>query len=258
MPDGKEPAQNGSGETAPIWTRVARASRGRRPSLTHADIAAAGVRLADRDGLESLSMRKLAGELGVGTMSLYRYVANKVELTEVMLDAIVGELTIDEGASGWRDTLAAIARSRRRMVRAHPWAAGFGSRPSLGPNTLAWIEQSTARLDRRDLTIDQVMDMIGTVTAFVTGFVQYERGQDDAQRASGLSEDEWRAGVAPYLRELLASGRHPYLERIVLDAEDHPDPDELFERRLAYVLDGIGAGLGLDRGVVADPDTITG
>lgn len=246
MSAGEEPAQVSPGAAPPVWSRVARASNGRRPSLTHGDIAAAGVRVADRDGLDALSMRNVAGELGVGTMSLYRYVGNKSELIELMIDAVNAELVIDDGATRWRDVLAAMARSMRHLVTAHPWAAGFGSRPSLGPNTLAWIEQTTARLDRRGLTIDQVMDMGATISAFVTGFVQYERERDESARTSGMSEEEWRMAVGPYLVDLLASGQYPYLERIVREAEDFPSLDAVFERRLGYVLDGIGSGLGLD------------
>lgn len=235
-------------EVQPIWSRVERSSHGRRPSLTHGDIAAAAVRVADRDGIDALSMRRVAGDLGVGTMSLYRYVANKTELVDLMVDAVNAELGLPDDVGGWRDVLAEMARSMRRLVTAHPWAAGFGARPSLGPNTLAWIEQTSSRLDRSALTIDQVLDMGGTVSAFVTGFVQYEREQEHAAKTSGLSEEEWRMAIGPYLQDLLATGRYPYLERIVRDAEDYPDLDAVFERRLGYVLDGIGAGLGLGAG----------
>lgn len=232
--------------TEPIWSRIARSPHGRRPALSHAQIAEAGVRIADRDGLDALSMRKVADELGVGTMSLYRYVANKNELIDLMVDAVNAELDLTGVSSGaWRDVLTAIARTSRQLVRAHPWAAGFGSRPSLGPNTLAWIEGTTERLDRSGLTIDQVMDMGATVTAFVTGFVQYELEQDQSQAATGLTEEQWRERMGPYVERLLASGGYPHLKRIVIEAEDFPDPDVVFERRLGYVLDGIGAGLGL-------------
>jgi Tetracyclin repressor-like, C-terminal domain len=84
-----------------------------------------------------------------------------------------------------------------------------------------------------------------SVQAFVLGFVQAELADRAAQQATGMTEQEWRQRMAPYVTALIATGKYPYLDRIVRDAEDFPDPDELFERRLGYVLDGLAAGLGL-------------
>jgi Tetracyclin repressor-like, C-terminal domain len=91
----------------------------------------------------------------------------------------------------------------------------------------------------------QVLDMERSIQAFVLGFVQAELADRAAQQATGMTEQEWRQRMAPYVTALIATGKYPYLDRIVRDAEDFPDPDELFERRLGYVLDGLAAGLGL-------------
>jgi AcrR family transcriptional regulator len=228
-----------------LWTRVRDGGRGR--VLSHDAVAQAAVRLADASGLDAVTMRAVAASLGVGTMSLYRYVATREELVDLMVDQVLGEITLDGAAPGWRGLLTQQARQTRALALRHPWMAmtGPASRPAMGPNMVAWLEGSLARLDQPGLSIDQVLDMDQTVRSFVVGFVQSELSERMAQRSTGFSEDEWRARMAPYLGALIATGDHPYLERIVRDAEDYPDPDVVFERRLGYVLDGLGAGLGL-------------
>lgn len=228
-----------------IWTRLGDAGRGR--VLSHESVARAAVAVADADGLDAVTMRKVAGSLGVGTMSLYRYVASREELVDLMVDQVLGELAMPESAVGWRAVLTELARQTRALVRRHPWmaTAGPGTRSALGPNALRWLEESLSRLDRPGLTIDQLLDMDATVRAFVVGLVQAELADREAQRATGMTEQEWRVQMYPYVASVIEGGGHPYLQRIVADAEDFPDPDAVFERRLGYVLDGLAAGLRL-------------
>ena len=228
-----------------IWSRVKDAGRGR--VLSHDAVAMAAVALADTAGIDAVTMRAVAGSLGVGTMSLYRYVSTREELVDLMVDRVLGELNFDHVPADWRSVLTALARQDRALAHRHPWmaAVGPGTRPAMGPNMLGWLESTISRLDQPRLTIDQVLDMHWTVQAFVLGFVQAELTDREAQRTTGLTEHEWRARMAPYVKSLIATGRYPSLDRIVRDAEDFPDPDEQFERRLGYVLDGLAAGLGL-------------
>jgi AcrR family transcriptional regulator len=238
----------GETHTPLVWTRLGPNNRGRRPGLTHARIARAATEIADAEGLDAVSMRRVATALGVGTMSLYRYVSSRDDLVDLMVDEAIGELTLDGIPAGdWRAVLVALAHGSRAMIHRHPWLAwhALGTRPSFGPRMFAWMERSTAMLEVDGLTIDQVLDMSGTVGAFVAGYTQGELAERDAQQRTGLSEQEWRARVAPYVMEVIGSGDYPLLRRIVEDAEDFPDPDEVFARRLSYVLDGLAAGLHL-------------
>lgn len=231
-----------------VWTRLTPTARGRRPGLTHARIAQAAIEIADAEGLDAVSMRRIAAALGVGAMSLYRYLASREDLVDLMVDGAIGELSLEGLRAGdWRGVLTALAHASRGMLHRHPWLAryAFGARPSFGPHMLAWVEKSTALLESGQLTIDQVLDMSGTVAAFVVGYTQTELAEREAQRSTGLTVEQWRARVAPYVMEVLATGDYPRLTRIVEDAEDFPDPDKLFQRRLGYVVEGIGAGLGL-------------
>ena len=228
-----------------IWARLDRSQRRPQPSLTHEQIARAAIRIADAEGVRAVSMRKVASELGAGTMSLYRYVDSKDDLLDLMVDTVIGENELPDKPSGdWRAELAELARSSRAIAHRHPWAVPLLlARPKLGPNALRQGEYAMAAVDGLGLDIDRMLDMTSTLTAFEVGFVQEELAEAEAQRRTGLTVEQWRARMGPYVRQLIASGRYPFLERIVVEAEDFPDVDATFERRLSLVLDGLAANL---------------
>lgn len=230
-----------------IWARLGEVPKGPRPAYSHQQIAEAAVDVADAEGLERLSMRKVAARLGMGAMSLYRYVASKEELIDLMVDRVRGEsMPPDEPAGGWREELRASAWRSRSLYLRHPWIAGISMGRSVpGPNALAALERLMARLEGLGLDIDSLLDMGATVEVFVAGFVQFELAEQEAQRRTGLTEQEWRHHVGPYMGQIISDGQHPAMERIVVEAEDYPDTDTIFERRLGFVLDGLAAGLNL-------------
>jgi AcrR family transcriptional regulator len=229
-----------------IWARLARPARGGpHPSLTHEQIARVAIDIADAEGIEALSMRKVAARLDAGTMSLYRYVATKDDLVDLMVDAVLGEEQVPVTPSqDWPAELAEMARRTRRTARRHPWAVRLTlARPTVGPNALRMLEYAMACVDRLGLDIDAMLDLVGTVNAFAVGYVQAELAEEEAQRRTGLTEEQWRARMGPYLLGLVQTGEYPYLEKVIVEAEDYPDVDATFERRLAHVLDGLAAGL---------------
>ena len=118
-----------------------------------------------------------------------------------------------------------------------------GGIPSVGTKLLEIMERLMARVDGLGLEVDGMLDLVNTVGAFVVGFVQAELAEAEAQRRTGLDEAQWREPMRPWMADVLATGRYPYLERIVIEAEDFPDPDVTFERRLALVLDGLATNL---------------
>jgi AcrR family transcriptional regulator len=250
----RNPAGESTGQDADsglvIWDRLDRAARGPQPSLTHSSIARAAIEIADADGIDAVSMRKVAARLGAGTMSLYRYVNSREELIDLMVDEVFAEVTSEgtgRGGSGdWRADLANIARDSRRVALRHPWLSAYATaRPTLGPNTLAAIERSLGTVDGIGLDMDGMLDMWMTVQAFVQGYVLAELAEREAQRRSGLTQMQWRARIAPYMRRVIESGKYPLVTRLVIEAEDYPDPDAVFERRLGYVLDGLPANRGI-------------
>jgi AcrR family transcriptional regulator len=239
------PDNRAVGPSPVIWARLDRSQRRPQPSLTHEQIALAAIRIADAQGVQALSMRRVASELGAGTMSLYRYVDSKDDLLDLMVDTVIGENELPDKPSGdWRSELAELARRSRAIAHRHPWAVRFLlARPNLGPNAVRQLEYAMAAVDGLGLDIDGMLDISSTVTAFVVGFVQEELADAEAQRRTGLTVEQWRARIAPYVRQLIATGRYPFLERIVVEAEDFPDVDATFERRLSLVLDGLAANL---------------
>jgi AcrR family transcriptional regulator len=226
-----------------IWERPERASRGPAPSLSRDEITIAAVALADTQGIEAVSMRALAVELGVGAASLYRYVARKEELIDLMADAVMGSDLHFEICGEWRADLRSVARGLRAMTLRHPWMSVHGAgRRNLGPNTARRYEQVLGAIDGLGLKIDEMLMMIETLDAFVRGRAIEDLSEQEAVRRSGLSQIEWMQVQTPYVQSLIDSGRYPLLARVVLDARAPHDPDRLehgFNLGLERVLDGL-------------------
>ncbi|MEV7414769.1 TetR/AcrR family transcriptional regulator [Streptomyces sp. NPDC089919] len=222
-----------------VWERPEPPSRPVPAPLDRERIVRAAVRLADEDGLEAVSLRKVAGALGVGPMRLYGYLAGKDELLDLMVDAVHAE--IRPVGADWREVLQSLAESTRRAVHAHEWLADLlGGRPQLGPHALARGEAVMASLD--GVALDAVMPVVTAVEAYVIGAVRREIAERRAERATGMDERRWQASLGPYLERTFATGRFPALATVVRDAA-HLDADETFRLGLTYLLDGIGASL---------------
>ena len=130
-------------EPAPstVWARPRPEPRRRAPGVDQ--YVAAALAVADAEGLAAVSMRRVAGDLGSGTATLYRYIANRDELVDLMVDAAQGEDPLPEPTRDWRADLAAVAHALRATLLRHPWLAGeLAGRPSLGPNSLRRSESA--------------------------------------------------------------------------------------------------------------------
>ena len=208
-----------------IWERPERAGHGPAPSLSRETISTAAVALADTQGIEAVSMRSLAVELGVGAASLYRYVARKDELIELMVDAVMGHDLEFEICGDWREDLRSVARGLREMTLRHPWMAvpSAGLR-NFGPNTARRYEQVLGAIDGLGLDIDEMLVMVETLDAFVRGRALEELSEQEAVRRSGLDQEQWMQTQIPYIESLIESGRFPLLTRVVLDARAPHDP----------------------------------
>jgi AcrR family transcriptional regulator len=229
-----------------LWLRPERPPRDAQTPLTRGQIAAAAITLADERGAEAVTMRGVASRLGCGTMSLYRHVRNKDELIEVMIDTIVGE---DDGAlppdprGDWRSALRDHARRSRRQVLRHPWVAQLlPAHPVFGPNMLASIERVLTAVDGLGLSIDDMAGVVRTVESFVRGFSQNELAERE-WRHPQLPLPGWAASMLPYLEQVAATGKYPLFTRMIVEAEDFPDPGKVFEWQLDRVLDGLAAAI---------------
>jgi AcrR family transcriptional regulator len=203
-------------------------------------LGGSGWGTADAEGLPALSMRRVAADLGSGTASLYRYVASRDELLDLMIDEVKGaehtELTGD-----WRADLESVARQVRATLLRHPWLSGeIPGRPALGTNSLRRHE--AALLAAAPLTGDITFAAaaVDVVLAYVFGTVTQELAELQAQRRSGLTKEQWQASVGPYIREVIESGEYPQFSRRVIEGADRT-AEEVFAFGLAVVLDGIAA-----------------
>ncbi|MFG2296207.1 TetR/AcrR family transcriptional regulator [Streptomyces sp. NPDC048603] len=244
MPAQQERHEQREDQTQPsLWERLERPAPTPRNTLTPARIAAAGVGIADAEGLDAVTMRRLAGELGVAPMAAYRYVTGKDELLELMVDSVYGELELPDGADGWRETMRTLALRIRTVLLKHPWvtrAAWCGPTP----HQLAVPEAALAALDGLGLDADAMMAVHHTVTAYVQGAVDSEIGLYQLMRVQGWStHQETRTGLAPRMTWLMGSGRYPGYERYIGEAAHKDDLQWQFETGLDCVLDGIAARL---------------
>jgi AcrR family transcriptional regulator len=229
-----------------LWERLAGPGRGPRPGLTHQQIAAAAVEIADAEGLNAVSMRRLAERLGVATMGLYRYVTGKDEIYELMLDAVIAEIALPDG--DWREVAGAYARQFRALGLRHPWIIqAFARVPaSLSPNSAAIAEHALASVDGLGADVDTMMAVFGAVSSFARGAVFTEVAQREVLERQGWeSEDDVRLAYRPWVRWMLESGRYPVLSRYIVEGSNEDDADWQFEFGLECVLDGISARLGI-------------
>ncbi|MFC3744422.1 TetR/AcrR family transcriptional regulator C-terminal domain-containing protein [Paractinoplanes deccanensis] len=225
----------------PVWERPEPQPRAAPVPLNRAKIAAAAIRVADEHGLDGLSVRKIAKELGVGPMRLYDYVVNRSELLDLMVDAVYARIAEAGPQPGWRATVLDIMHRTRAAALDHEWFADLlGARPHLGPHALAVGEATAAALSQAPAVrdIDDLQRTLGALNAFLAGALRREITERRTARATGTDLSAWQAAHGPYLQRMLATGRYPTVARLVVDGA-HLDADETFRHNLTTVLDGI-------------------
>jgi AcrR family transcriptional regulator len=211
------------------------------PGLTPGRIVAAAMAVADAEGLAGLSMRRVATQLGVATMSLYRHVADKDDLLLKMMDAAFGELRLPaRPAGGWRDELELAARTLWAMFHRHPWLAPALSvtRPQPIARGLACTEWVLSALDGRGLDPSTMLTIHITLFSYVRGTAMNLEFEADAEATSGLDREEWLTAQGSALRSAIEGGRAPVFERVIATDYDF-SLERLFEFGLQRLLDGL-------------------
>ncbi|MGH3797494.1 MAG: TetR/AcrR family transcriptional regulator [Pseudonocardiaceae bacterium] len=220
-----------------VWERPEPPNRPVLAPLSRERIVRAAIQLADADGLDAVSLRKVATALDVGPMRLYGYIATKDELLDLIVDAVHAE--IRPAGDGWRDVLRSLAEATRHTAHEHEWLADLiGGRPQLGPHALARRETVVAALGGVD--VDAIMPVVAAVDAYVIGAVRREIAERRAERATGMDKQQWQAAFWPYLERAFATSQFPALATVVRDAA-HLDADQTFRTGLDFLLDGIEA-----------------
>jgi AcrR family transcriptional regulator len=199
-------------------------------------------------------MRRVAAAVGAGTMSLYRYVSRKEDLIDLMADRVLGELDLPDDPSGdWRADLRLIARQSHELQLRHPWSAKVGlARPPLGPNQLRVTEFALRTVADLGLDIDTMMWVMLTILTFARGAAEAEIAEREEQRRTGMTGDQWRLAMAPYVRQIIDSGRYPLLSRYIVEGRDL-DPEEAFEQGLDRVIEGLAQSLGIGTAAPSPP-----
>ncbi|GAA2458990.1 TetR/AcrR family transcriptional regulator [Actinomadura vinacea] len=238
-----------------LWGVQPRPRRGPRPRLTAADIVTTAIAVADADGLDALSMRRIAETLGVAPMSIYTYVPGKSELIDLMLDRAYGELDPSGGdhdgpgggeQAGWRERLERIARDHWELFHRHPWMLQVATgRPPLGPNLLDKYERELRAVDGLGLGDLEMDSVVALVTGFAESSARTSVNAARAEQRTGMSDRQWWEAVAPVLQELVDPARYPLGTRVgAVAGQEHGaafGPGHAFEFGLERVLDGIGA-----------------
>ncbi|MFJ5895176.1 TetR/AcrR family transcriptional regulator C-terminal domain-containing protein [Streptomyces sp. NPDC093064] len=221
-----------------IWARPERAGRGPRPAYSRADIAAAAVRIADAGGLDAVSMRHVAAELGCGTMSLYNYVLRKEDLYELMVDAVSGEHELWEPSGDWHADMLRVAHQTRGLMRRHPWLPRLMSGIyGFSPNALRYLEHCLACLDPLEASYSTKMELVAMVNSVVTMYVANELATAERARSLPWSEEQEHAVRIAYLGGRIATGEYPRMAAAFTEDAGPIDLEAVFDRALGRVLD---------------------
>jgi AcrR family transcriptional regulator len=226
---------------AAAWGVRERPHKGPRPALSLPRIVDAAVRMADAEGLEAVSMGRVAAKLGAAPMSLYRHLSGKEELLTLMVDAAWGDPP-EEPGEGWRAGLSRWAWAMRAGARRHPWVVRIplNGLPIM-PHEVAWFERALACLRQTGLAEAQKASVILLLSGYVRNQATTDADIEAAIRASGKSPSEWMASYPRMLANLTDPRRFPalatFLAAGVFDVAD--DPDDEFTFGLDRILDGI-------------------
>ena len=202
--------------------------------LSKQRVVVEAVRLADREGVDGLSMRRLAGALSAGAMSLYHYVANKDELLDAMIDVVFDEIELPPEDSDWQSAMRRRAVSAREVLARHPWAIGLmESRTSPGPANLRHREAVTACLRRAGFSVVMATHANWLLDSYVYGFARQQANLSSGEPGSPETAAQMLAEIPtdqfPHLTEVITHYIH----------QGGYDPDADFDFGLTLILDSL-------------------
>lgn len=229
----------------PAPARPAR-QRTAEPELNREAVIRAAIEVADAEGLHSLSMRRVATELGAATMSLYRHVSGKDELVTLMADTCFAEEPLPEARpDGWRARLELSSRLQWRLYRRHSWLAQSISmtRPQPMPHLLLHSDWALYALGGLGLSAQQRFYYYVTVFGYVRGTAANLEPEAEAERDTGMDMDEWMDARSAAFQRLIGSMQIPAFVEMMHSGGLDLDLDALFELGLRWILDGLAASL---------------
>ncbi|MGI9002163.1 MAG: TetR/AcrR family transcriptional regulator [Pseudonocardia sp.] len=220
-----------------IWLRpVPTSGIGRPAEWSREQITASAIAVADADGLAAVTMRRVATELGTGAASLYRHLATRGDLLDLMIDHAFGEYEPAPDTGDWRADLVADHLQRLRYLRSRPWLLdAVLDRPPLGPNVVRLVERTLARLATHPASGSAKMETIGVLTGMVQTYAQNERP------GTGVLDEDFIAAQAAILMCAVDDGTHPHLAAALSGpgSGTGESADDRLARILRLVLDGL-------------------
>jgi AcrR family transcriptional regulator len=225
--------------------KTERAHEARAP-LSKERVLETAVALAQREGLESLTMRRLANELGAGAMTLYHYVPNKEQLLDGMVDVVFGEIELPTTDVDWRTAMRRRALSTREALNRHRWAVGLmESRTTPGPASLRLHNAVLGCLREGGFSIEMTIQAYSVQDAYIYGFALQEKNTpfDTAEESAAVAEEQYReyAELANERQLGELAEEFPYLAEVVAGhvAQVGYDFGEAFEYGLDLILDAL-------------------
>jgi AcrR family transcriptional regulator len=188
---------------------------GPKPKLTVDQIVEAAIKVADHEG-SGFGMRSVSAELGVGAMTIYRYVPGKKELIDLMVDRLsrVGDDAPDLETMDWREGLELLSEGFWKAYELHPWLLEINQkRPVLGPDSMEGYDFALAAFSAHDLPDVEINLVVTAVMNIVTGTARQYLIRDNVDEAPEAAEDEWWSAQGPYLDRAIASGRYKNVAR---------------------------------------------
>ncbi|MGO8884877.1 MAG: TetR/AcrR family transcriptional regulator [Streptosporangiaceae bacterium] len=224
----------------PIWDLPERGERGPKPKYSRAEIAAAAVRLADAEGLAAVTMRRIAAELRMGTMSLYSYVPAKEHLVQLMIDEAAREYVYPLDLP--RDRQLAIidlARQGRDIAVRHSWLPAVMHRPpAIGPHAMRYVDYFLGLLGDSALDTGAKMELLALVNGFAIMYGGMQAAMAEERKRTGVTEQEQAAVQVRALVAAAASGAYPHLAAAMAAPSPARDADDIFESSLMFLVDG--------------------
>jgi AcrR family transcriptional regulator len=243
-------------DSRPIWAVPEPADR--KPRYTREQIAATALRIADAEGFDAVTMKRIAAELGAGTMTLYYYVRTKADIVALMQDAILADILIPDAVfpPDWRAAMTALARRTRQVLMAHPWSLSSLDEAQFGPNAMRHFEQSLAATSGAGLPVRARLELIAAVDDYVAGNALHSVEALTRARIAEEDPDMVAAAIA-YGLALTETEDFPQLQALYRQTasvqDDGPATPPMteealasqFERGLQALLGGLGIQMNI-------------
>ena len=229
----------------PVWSLPEHGERGPKPRHSRTAIAEVAIRIADAEGIDAVTMRRIAAELGIGTMSLYNYVPTKDHLVQLMIDQTASEYTYrPRPQADKRAAIADLARQGRDLVQRHHWLPAVVHRPPvMGPNALRYIDYFLGLLAGTKLGTREKMELLALVNGFALMYGGFQAALAEERARTGVTAEEQAAAPVAILVAAAASGQYPNLAAALTAPAPPPaDDSDVFESYLMRLVDGALGG----------------